>query len=785
MADFSSEIEMGGAAVEEDFRPQPISESSPGIEPVTFQRNLWRRMEFDRIPIYVRSDKPDWFVPNKAGDEILKQMTSEDGVCPTITTLRFLERLPRSPKRDYQGRSTILRTDELKEIWFHITNLCNQHCSRCLFECSPQREEMLSKDRVFDLANQAYQIGCRFFLITGGEPTVHPDFVEIVNTLLAMPDCHVTVLTNAVLIGSFIDDIDRWPRERFHLQVSLDGNQTMHNHIRGAGSFDQLMENLSLLKAREIPFGVSMCVEIDNMNDLPEVVEIAARAGAGNFHCLWYFAAGRGNVFELADPDEIFDRLVPAFHRAKELGITIDNIEQIRRQVFGPCGTIYDGNNSGWESIAIGPDGNLYPSPALVGVQKLKTELDDDLASAWRHSNVLEQLRRSTVAGETAPMLMIIGGSDQDHSYIRSGEFVGFDPYWSLYEKIALWLIAEKAREHPAEGLPRLRLKMGEVIAHSESRRQVSLRHTKSLIAVASKEKTIFIRDFYSHRVQEQPEVTFNSVLLPESQVSHIPSEYRVRSYCFSSPSLEIDFLPGQCVVELGSDTGIDCLIASKQVGPEGFVLGIEFQDALLDWSRRAARDTIKNLGYRNVEFIKTHTHEPLPIKGESADVVIINCSINRAADKRHMLTEVFRILRPQGQLVISDVVCDDHSDSSICTENILCGEYASAALTSRDLLGLLDEVGFVQPEILQWLPHRVIPFFSFYRMTLEVHKSAARDRQLSVMYRGPFASVLTSRGTLLIPGIFKTVYEDEIEGIGENIFIFEDPEHEKRYRMK
>jgi MoaA/NifB/PqqE/SkfB family radical SAM enzyme/ubiquinone/menaquinone biosynthesis C-methylase UbiE len=643
---------------------------------------------------------------------------------------------------------------------------------------------MLSKDRIFALANQAYQIGCHFFLLTGGEPTVHPDFLEIVDTLLSMPDCHVTVLTNAVLIESFIDAIDRWPRDRFHIQVSLDGGQAMHDRVRGAGAFDQLMKNLSILKSHKIPFGVSMCVELDNMNDLPEVVEIAARSGAGNLHCLWYFAAGRGNVFELADPDEIFDRLIPAFHRARELGITIDNIEQIRRQVFGPCGTIYDGNNSGWESIAIGPDGHLYPSPALVGVQKLKTELDNDLASAWRYSNVLERLRRSTVAGQTAPMLMIIGGSDQDHSYIRSGEFVGFDPYWGLYEKIALWLIAEKAKEHPLDGLPRLRLKMGEVIAHSEPKRQVALRLTKSLIAVASKEKTFFIHEFYSRRVQEQPEVTFNSVLLPESLVAHIPAEYRVRSYCFDSPALEIEFLQGQRVIELGCDTGIDCLIASKQVGREGLIIGIEFQDALLEWSRRAARDAARNLGYRNVEFIKTHTHEPLPIKGDSADVVIINCCINRAADKRNLLTEVFRILRPQGRLVISDVVCDDHSDASICTDNILCGEYASGALTSRDLLGILDEVGFVQPEILRWIPHRVIPFYSFYRMTLGVHKSPAKDRKISVMYRGPFASVITSRGTLLVPGIFKSVYEDEIEGIGENIFVFESLENEKSHRI-
>lgn len=772
MANRLGELETGNVAVSRNFHSHTIPAYKPTVEQAEFHRDLWTRMEFQGVPIYVRSDKPNWFVPNDAGDEILRQMSTENGVCSTVSTLRFLERLPCSPKWKYPGRSAWLKTDELKELWFHITNQCDRHCSHCLFECTVPNNGMLGKERIFTLADQAYQAGCRFFMITGGEPLMHPDFTEIVGGLLSRPDCHVAVLTNGLLIESHMDAINHWPRERFHLQISLDGNQKTHDSIRGPGAFDLLMKNFAHLRKSEIPLSISMCVESDNMNELTEVVEIAARVGVCNIHYLWYFAAGRGNVFELADPEELFDRLVPACKRAEELGVTIDNVEQIYRQVFGPCGMIYDGNNSGWESLAIGPDGHLYPSPALVGMEKLKTPLNDDLIRAWRQSPVLEELRQSTIAELSSPMLTILGGGDQDHSYIRSGKFIGFDPYWSLYEKIALWLIAEQAKDRPSLGPPRLRLKMGEVIAHNGSRRQVSLRHTKSLCAVASKGKTIFLHELYTRKPQEQPEVTFHTVLLPESRVRHIPVEYRRRSYCFASPAGNMEFGLGQKVLEIGSDTGIGCLIASKQVGPNGFVIGVESQDDLLDWAQRAAQIVGKRLGYHNVEFHKGTADDPLPVKEESMDVVILNCAINRAYNKRRLFENAFRVLRPQGCLIISDIICDDESESLFCAENILCGQSLASALTSRDMLGLLDESGFICPEIIKWGSYRVTNSYSFHRVMLEAQKPMERDRRIRVMYRGPFAAVVTSNGTLLTPGIPKNVTSNEIDSIGENIFI-------------
>ena len=105
------------------------------------------------------------------------------------------------------------------------------------------------------------------------------------------------------------------------------------------------------------------------------MVDLAAEIGAANVHFMWFFVRGRGTPRWYVPPEEIFPYLIEAARRAEAGNISIDNFEVLRSQVFAPSGTIHDGANSGWESLAVGPDGKLYPSPALVGLEPLGTEV--------------------------------------------------------------------------------------------------------------------------------------------------------------------------------------------------------------------------------------------------------------------------------------------------------------------------------------------------------------------------------------------------------------------------
>ena len=169
--------------------------------------------------------------------------------------------------------------------------------------------------------------------------------------------------------------------------MSIDGLGRSHDAVRGAHAFEKLGEEIRWLGSRGFPFTASMCVMRDTCAEMPGVVDFAAGVGASNVHFLWYFVHGRATEREFAQPAIVFENLIEAARRAAAHGITIDNVEAWRSAVFSPGGTIHDGTNSGWESLAVGPDDCLYPSPALVAEPALATPLRRDLATTWRESH--------------------------------------------------------------------------------------------------------------------------------------------------------------------------------------------------------------------------------------------------------------------------------------------------------------------------------------------------------------------------------------------------------------
>lgn len=737
-----------------------------------FQPELWTRFESEGLPIYVRGDRPDWFVPTSAGDRILRDWpaAASNG---DFQVRRFLERLPDEPPLPYRGRAQALRLDHLRELWFHLTNRCNQACRHCLFASSPRDRAELEAPRVRDIAAQAAALGCRVFALTGGEPLVYPQFPEIVDYLLAFNQSHVLVLTNGILLQDFAPHLARWPQERCHLQVSLDGLAANHDRLRGQGAFAAWRENLVWLKAQGLSCTLSMCVTAANFTDLPEVADLAGEVGAANLHLIWYFVRGRGTSDQFVPPEVIVPYVVEAARRAEAGGLSLDNLDTLKAQVLAPPGTIYDGAGSGWESLAVGPDGRVYPSPALVGVDALATDLAPDLKTAWQESPVLTEMRRATAASLSSPLRFFLGGGDPDHSYLHRGTFLGDDPYLPLYEKLALGLIAREAAREPDRPLPGLRLRMGEVLESCGPHGAVALTHSNCLLTAATPDSRTAVREFYQDAAQTTKEDILNPVGYPEEFISHIPEEARLRSYGCGSPVLEAALQPGETVLDLGCGTGVECFIAARLVGPEGRVIGVDMLPVMLARASRGAAGVSARLGYENLEF-KLGFLEDLPVPDDSMDVIVSNCVINLSNHKRRTFQEAFRVLKPGGRLVVADVVTPTEPHPAIRNDDTLRGECLAGAHTEKELFALLEETGFSAGRVLKRFPYRTVQEHAFFSLTFEAQKPQT-DAEVSVMYRGPLAALLTRSGDLLPVGQVRRVNRRDLPDPATDLLMLDE----------
>ena len=302
------------------------------------------------------------------------------------------------------------------------------------------------------------------------------------------------------------------------------------------------------------------------------------------------------------------------------------------------------------------------------------------------------------------------------------------------------------------------------------------------------------VRERYSAAAHQSEAALCCPVNYDRKYLDIIPTEIIERDYGCGDPSKHLH--PGEVVLDLGSGGGKICYIAAQVVGPTGRVIGVDCNGDMLALARRHQRPIGEKLGFDNVEFrrgeiqdlrldlerfeqylaehpVRTsgdwlHAEEhaqslrqtaPLVADG-AVDVVVSNCVLNlvRSDARRQLFAELFRVLRPGGRAVISDIVSSEDVPAELQKDPRLWSGCISGAFREDRFLAAFEMAGFHGVELLerQSEPWTVVGRFEFRSLTVRAVKpltTSPRETPWTVIYRGPWKNVTTDFGLTLARG--------------------------------
>ena len=270
--------------------------------------------------------------------------------------------------------------------------------------------------------------------------------------------------------------------------------------------------------------------------------------------------------------------------------------------------------------------------------------------------------------------------------------------------------------------------------------------------------------------------------------LKELPAEIIERDYGCGDPTPYVN--EGETVLDLGSGGGKVCYILQQLVGEHGRVIGVDFNDAMLDLAGRHKAELAAKFGYDNVSFrkgkiqdLKLDFHQAEawlkanPIDGiegvqafeaecdrlrrtspmipdNSVDVVVSNCVLNlvRPEEKAKLFAEIFRVLKVGGRAVISDVVCDEPVPEAMVNDSRLWSGCISGAFEEHDFLQRFADVGFYGMEVLKRPaePWQTVGGIEFRGVTVRAFKGkqgACMEHRQAVIYRGPFSQTKDDDG--------------------------------------
>ncbi|MGE3535704.1 MAG: methyltransferase domain-containing protein [Parachlamydiales bacterium] len=254
------------------------------------------------------------------------------------------------------------------------------------------------------------------------------------------------------------------------------------------------------------------------------------------------------------------------------------------------------------------------------------------------------------------------------------------------------------------------------------------------------------VKEYYGKILKTNQDLQTSACCTAESMPTHlrdilaqVHDEVKDKFYGCGSPipsSLE-----GKTVLDLGSGSGRDCFILSKLVGPNGRVIGVDMTDEQIAVAKKHIPYHTKTFEFSspNVEFKKGYIEdlEELGLKTASIDVVTSNCVINLSPSKERVFSEIFRVLKPGGELYFSDVFASRRVPKLLAENKLFIGECLGGALYIEDFRRLLNKLGCSDYRVVSTSKidlinadiKRQAGALEFYSMTIRAFKLSLEDR--------------------------------------------------------
>lgn len=666
---------------------------------------------------------------------------------------------------EYKGRSKVIAPDKLEELWIYTTLACNLRCRHCLVSAGKELEEELTTEEIKKLVDEAVVLGAKRFYITGGEPFIKDDIFDLIKYITKEKNCELIILTNATLFDNKkISAMEEIKGPKLVIQVSLEGpNAEIHDRLRGKGNFDKVVKGIKKLIGIGITPIVSTALNKYNEKNIEDISRFLSKLGLKEHNILWMHAKGRGadNLDELYVPPDKITRAMKKLRRAyKDQKIILDNAESLKVRARAKRGRKNDLCNNCYKKVCVNSDGHVYPCASFNGDRQFDagSVRKKSLKDIWLNSNVMARCRENSVQKKTecssCYLKYFCGGGCTSHSYYASefdngrGSIKAQDPYCSTYKSLFEDILWELASEGvlPQNGYgysaplvlnamdAKLPAHLGSGIKTIDSNFEVGCYHCSCVLSVDIEDEDAVCKPEVKGHVTKTVKKKFTKAAkTPEKNyycptgydpkdLEHIPDEVLRVSYGCGNPAALGNIRKGETVLDLGSGGGIDCFIAAKKLGRNGKIIGVDMTDEMVEAATGNAQKVAEVLGYDVVEFRKGNIMA-LPAEDNSVDLVISNCVINLTEDKTQVLEEIFRILKPGGRFIISDIVSSKPVPGYMKRDKELWSACISGALTDRRFQEIAENAGFPDVESSRNYLYKKVDYLDFYSVTLKSTK--------------------------------------------------------------